>query len=151
MPLRILVTGSAGFIGFHLARRLLSDGHAVVGVDGMTPYYDVRLKEARHAQLAANPAFVEARLMLEDAAALNAIADRHQPEAVVHLAAQAGVRYSLENPRAYVDSNLVGTFNVMEVARRSWGWATCCSPPPVRSMAPMRSCLSSRPSGPTIP
>lgn len=116
--MRILVTGSAGFIGFHLARRLLRDGHAVVGVDGMTPYYDVRLKEARHAQLAASPAFVEARLMLEDAAGLDTLAERHQPQAVVHLAAQAGVRYSLENPRAYVDSNLVGTFNVMEVARR---------------------------------
>ena len=116
--MRILVTGSAGFIGFHLARRLLAEGHAVIGLDGMTPYYDVRLKEARHAMLAESPAFVEARLMLEDAAGLNALVERHPPEVIVHLAAQAGVRYSLENPRAYVDANLVGTFNVMEVARR---------------------------------
>jgi UDP-glucuronate 4-epimerase len=115
--MRILVTGAAGFIGFHLCRRLLADGHQVAGVDGMTPYYDPALKEARLAQLAPQPGFTFERLMLEDMAALTAAFERARPEIVVHLAAQAGVRYSLENPRAYVDANLVGTFNVLELAR----------------------------------
>jgi UDP-glucuronate 4-epimerase len=116
--MRILVTGSAGFIGFHLARRLLAEGHDVTGVDGMTPYYDVALKAARNAMLLREPAFQDHRLMLEDADALARVAEAARPEVIVHLAAQAGVRYSLENPRAYVDANLVGTFNVMEAARR---------------------------------
>jgi len=115
--LRILVTGSAGFIGFHLARRLLADGHAVLGIDGLTPYYDVELKLRRHAILQSHHDFTCVTLMLEDAAALNAAVEPFKPDIIVHLAAQAGVRYSLENPRAYVDSNLVGTFNVMEIAR----------------------------------
>jgi UDP-glucuronate 4-epimerase len=117
LSMRIAVTGSAGFIGFHLARRLIADGHEVVGIDGLTTYYDVRLKRARHEILKRHNAFCEEILMLEDMARLEEVAGRHNPEAIVHLAAQAGVRYSLENPRAYVDSNLVGTFNVMEVAR----------------------------------
>ena len=116
--MRLLITGTAGFIGFHLARRLLADGHTVVGVDGMTPYYDVRLKEARHAILAGFPRFAAHKIMLEDAEALAAAARAAAPEAIVHLAAQAGVRYSLENPRAYIDANLIGTFNVLEVARQ---------------------------------
>jgi UDP-glucuronate 4-epimerase len=115
--MRVMVTGSAGFIGFHLAARLLAAGHEVVGVDGLTPYYDVSLKEARHALLKAHDGFREEILMLEDNDALTAVARARPPEMIVHLAAQAGVRYSLENPRAYVDSNLEGTFNVMEVAR----------------------------------
>src|SRR5579862_7426433 len=115
--MRILVTGAAGFIGFHLSRRLLADGHQVVGVDGMTPYYDVRLKAARREILRAEPGFADHELMLEDAPALASVVAEAGPEAIVHLAAQAGVRYSLENPRAYVDSNLVGSFNVMEIAR----------------------------------
>ncbi len=115
--MRILVTGTAGFVGFHLARRLIADGHEVVGVDGMTTYYDVKLKEARHAILKRHNGFSEQILMLEDMAALTRVAEAFQPEVIVHLAAQAGVRYSLENPRAYVESNLVGTFNVMEAAR----------------------------------
>lgn len=117
--MRILVTGSAGFIGFHLARRLVAEGHEVTGVDGMTPYYDVRLKQARHAILKRHNGFSERIAMLEDMESLARAADRCEPEMIVHLAAQAGVRYSLENPRAYVDSNLVGAFNVMELARGS--------------------------------
>jgi UDP-glucuronate 4-epimerase len=115
--MRILVTGAAGFIGFHLCRRLLADGHTVTGLDGMTAYYDPALKDARLAQLAPHNGFAFERLMLEDMEALTAAFERARPEAVVHLAAQAGVRYSLENPRAYVDANLVGTFNVLELAR----------------------------------
>lgn len=115
--MRFLITGTAGFIGFHLARRLLADGHEVVGVDGMTPYYDLRLKEGRHGVLAESPAFRAEALMLEDAGRLMEVARAAAPDAIFHLAAQAGVRYSLENPRAYVDSNLVGTFNILEVAR----------------------------------
>jgi UDP-glucuronate 4-epimerase len=115
--LRILVTGTAGFIGFHLARRLLAEGHEVAGVDGLTPYYDVDLKRRRHAILEREPRFAPHILRLEDESALTAAAARFQPEVIVHLAAQAGVRHSLEAPRSYVDANLIGTFNVMEIAR----------------------------------
>ena len=115
--MRILVTGSAGFIGFHLARRLLAQDHEIIGLDGMTPYYDVGLKRDRHEILKTAPGFIEAVQMLEDTEALNALCERHRPEMIIHLAAQAGVRYSLEAPRSYVDANLVGTFNVMEAAR----------------------------------
>lgn len=116
--MRVLLTGSAGFIGFHLARRLIAEGHEVFGVDGMTTYYDVALKEARHALLKRHNGFSEHVVMLEDRPALEAIAEVVQPEAIIHLAAQAGVRYSLEHPEAYVESNLVGTFHVMELARK---------------------------------
>jgi UDP-glucuronate 4-epimerase len=115
--MRVLVTGTAGFIGFHLARRLIADGHVVVGFDGMTPYYDVALKQARHAILKRSNAFTEAIGMLEDMSALRRAADIARPDLVIHLAAQAGVRYSLENPRSYVESNLVGSFNVLELCR----------------------------------
>ncbi len=116
---RFLVTGTAGFIGFHLARRLLDEGHQVVGFDGMTPYYDVGLKEARHGVLRERNGFAAIEAMLEDVDALNAALALAEPDVIVHLAAQAGVRYSLENPRAYVDSNLVGSFNVLEIARQA--------------------------------
>ncbi|WP_375257977.1 NAD-dependent epimerase/dehydratase family protein [Citreimonas sp.] len=115
---RIFITGSAGFIGFHLARLLLDEGHAVAGFDGMTDYYDVRLKARRHAMLSQTPGFSATEAMLEDREALDAAIDGFEPDVIVHLAAQAGVRYSLENPRAYVDANVMGTFNVMEAARR---------------------------------
>ena len=117
IALRILITGTAGFIGFHLARRLLADGHDIFGYDGMTPYYDIRLKKARHDILKRSNRFLGVEGMLEDMEKLHDTAKAADPELIIHLAAQAGVRYSLENPRAYVESNLVGTFNVLEVAR----------------------------------
>src|SRR5579859_2086058 len=116
--MRLFVTGTAGFIGFHLARRFLADGHEVTGVDGMTDYYDVGLKRARRDILRAHEAYTDHEMMLEDTDRLWAVAEAARPDAIVHLAAQAGVRYSLDNPRAYVDSNLVGTFNLLEAARR---------------------------------
>lgn len=116
--MRFLVTGTAGFIGFHLAQRLLRDGHQVVGVDNFSPYYDPQLKEDRNALLETYPAFSVERLSLEEAQALNAVWKHHQPDVVVHLAAQAGVRYSIAHPEAYISTNLVGTFNVLEAARR---------------------------------
>src|ERR1700712_3621871 len=105
--MRYLITGTAGFIGFNLARRLLDEGNFVVGFDGMTPYYDVALKEKRHAILARSNGFKPVIGMLEDKAALDRAAELAEPDVIVHLAAQAGVRYSLENPKSYVDSNFV--------------------------------------------
>lgn len=118
MAEKILVTGTAGFIGFHLAQLLLDDGFCVHGYDGMTDYYDVSLKQKRHAKLSESLRFTATEGMLEDQALFDRIADDFQPDVIVHLAAQAGVRYSLENPRAYIESNVIGTFNVMEAARR---------------------------------
>lgn len=115
--MRWLVTGVAGFIGFHLARRLLADRHEVVGIDGFTPYYDVALKEARHALLEQSSRYRGYRLMLEDRAGLEALWAAEPIDRVVHLAAQAGVRHSLEQPRSYVDTNIVGTFNLIELMR----------------------------------
>lgn len=116
--MRFLVTGAAGFIGFHLARRLISDGHAVIGIDGMTPYYDLALKRDRLAILENSASFSSHEFMLEDGPAVDRLMERERPDVIVHLAAQAGVRYSLENPRAYIDSNIVGTFNLLEAARK---------------------------------
>jgi UDP-glucuronate 4-epimerase len=115
---RVFVTGTAGFIGFHLATLLLREGYVVAGYDGMTDYYDVRIKERRHAMLAQNEHFSTTIGMLEDMDKLEGAIDGFAPDVIVHLAAQAGVRYSLENPRAYIDANIVGTFNVMELARK---------------------------------
>ena len=112
------ITGTAGFIGFHLAKLLLDQGHTVHGYDGMTDYYDVRLKQARHALLRQYPQFTATEALLEDDATLQAAVAAARPSAIVHLAAQAGVRYSIEHPRAYIDANIIGSFNVMEAARR---------------------------------
>ena len=115
--MRIFITGTAGFIGFHLAKKLLAQGHVVEGFDGMTAYYDINLKHARREILCACPGFHDTIAMLEDMPALTRAVEQFSPDIIIHLAAQAGVRYSLENPRAYVDANLVGTFNIMELAR----------------------------------
>jgi UDP-glucuronate 4-epimerase len=117
-PRKVLITGTAGFIGFHLAKLLLSEGFAVHGYDGMTDYYDVTLKQRRHSMLLQKAGFSATEGFLEDQAKFDKVADEFEPDVIVHLAAQAGVRYSLENPRAYLDSNVIGTFNVMEAARR---------------------------------
>jgi UDP-glucuronate 4-epimerase len=116
--MRILVTGSAGFIGFHMASRLLAEGHDVLGIDGFTPYYDRNLKLRRQEILLASPGFRGHQVMLEDFSALAKIYAGGF-DAVYHFAAQAGVRYSLENPRAYLDANLIGTFNLLELMRQA--------------------------------
>ena len=115
--MRYFVTGSAGFIGFHLCRRLLAEGHLVDGYDAMTPYYDPELKRCRLGVLSRTNGFRNTVGALEDVAQLERAYSESQPDIVVHLAAQAGVRYSLENPRAYIESNLVGTFNLLECTR----------------------------------
>ena len=115
--MRFLITGTAGFIGFHVARRLLSGGHAVVGVDGITPYYDQALKRRRHEILGEFPQFSANVMMLEDGPRLSECARSAAADVVIHLAAQAGVRYSAENPRAYLNSNIVGTFNLFEALK----------------------------------
>lgn len=114
---KILVTGAAGFIGFHLARKLCADGGAVLGYDNLNDYYDVALKEARLAELQKLENFEFIKADLEDAAAMAQAFDSFKPDIVIHLAAQAGVRYSLDNPRAYMDSNLVGFLNILEGCR----------------------------------
>ncbi|MFD1159989.1 SDR family NAD(P)-dependent oxidoreductase [Roseovarius aestuarii] len=115
---RVFITGTAGFIGFHLARLLLDEGFTVHGYDGMTDYYDVTLKQRRHQVLHQKPGFAATEALLEDEATMNRVVDDFAPDIIIHLAAQAGVRYSLEEPRDYVQANVVGTFNVMEAARR---------------------------------
>ena len=115
----LLLTGAAGFIGFHMARRLLAAGHAVVGVDDLNPYYSPALKEARLAALRALPGFSFVRLDLADADALAAVFAEHRFTHVVHLAAQAGVRYSRKNPQAYGRANLTGFLNILEACRHA--------------------------------
>lgn len=114
---KFLVTGAAGFIGFHVSRRLLDRGDQVVGLDNLNDYYDVRLKYDRLTQLDGQTQFRLVKADLADRAALQELFETERPEVVIHLAAQAGVRYSLENPHAYVDSNLVGFINILEGCR----------------------------------
>ena len=115
---RILITGTAGFIGYHLAELLLEHGNRVHGFDGLTDYYDVALKRRRHQRLLQKPGFTATEALLRDSHTLEAITSEFQPEIIIHLAAQAGVRYSLEEPQTYIESNVVGTFNVLEIARQ---------------------------------
>jgi UDP-glucuronate 4-epimerase len=115
----VLVTGAAGFIGFQLSRRLLNEGTRVTGVDNLNPYYDVRLKEDRLGKILTDDKFTFVKLDLADRKALESLFENHQFDVVVNLAAQAGVRYSLTNPHAYVDSNLVGFVNLLESCRHN--------------------------------
>ena len=115
--MRVLVTGAAGFIGSALSERLLARGDEVHGYDNVNAYYDPRLKEARLARLLPRPGFTFDRASLEDREALEKAFSDFAPDRVVHLAAQAGVRYSLENPRAYIDANIVGFLNILEACR----------------------------------
>jgi UDP-glucuronate 4-epimerase len=116
--MKILVTGAAGFIGYHVSRRLLERGHEVIGLDNLNDYYDPGLKKARLAELVSS-AFTDVRADIADRERIARIFSEHKPQRVVHLAAQAGVRYSLINPQAYVDSNLVGFANVLEGCRHN--------------------------------
>ena len=115
--MNILVTGSAGFIGMHLCKRLLADGHVVHGVDNFNDYYAVRLKRARQAQLASHAHFSSDEIDISDLDALNAVFRRFQPEMVCNLAAQPGVRYSIDHPHVYAQSNLCGFLNILEACR----------------------------------
>jgi UDP-glucuronate 4-epimerase len=112
--MRVLVTGAAGFIGFHLSRYFLERGHEVVGLDSLNDYYSVELKQDRLRQIEGHPQFTFAKADLADGPAVRDLFERHRFSHVVNLAAQAGVRYSLENPRAYIDSNIVGFFNILD-------------------------------------
>ena len=114
----VLITGSAGFIGFHLAQTFLSKKWKVVGFDAMTNYYDVNLKKDRHKILEKNPNFFAYKGFLQDPIQLHETYQLHKPKTIIHLAGQAGVRYSIDNPMSYVESNLIGTFHILELARK---------------------------------
>ena len=115
--MKVLVTGTAGFIGSSLAKRLLARGDEVIGVDNLNDYYDVQIKRDRLAQLLPQTGFTDVRANIEDKAAIDKIFKEHKPDRVVNLAAQAGVRYSLINPQAYIDSNITGFLNILEACR----------------------------------
>lgn len=117
--MKVLVTGAAGFIGSFTSQRLLDRGDEVIGVDNLNDYYDVTLKQARLRPLLAERGYTDCRVSLEDGAAINEIFRTHKPQRVVNLAAQAGVRYSLQNPQAYVSSNIVGFVNILEACRHN--------------------------------
>src|SRR5262245_54836379 len=115
----ILVTGAAGFIGYHVCEQLLARGDSVIGLDNLNDYYDVRLKHDRLAQLESHARFTFHKLDIADGDAIDRLFAAARPQKVIHLAAQAGVRYSLENPRAYGESNLVGFLNILEGCRQT--------------------------------
>ena len=117
--MKVLVTGAAGFIGMHCVERLLARGDSVVGIDNLNDYYDVTLKESRLSRIADHPAFHFHRVAIEDKDAMAGIFADEKPDRVIHLAAQAGVRYSLENPHAYIDANLQGFINILEGCRHN--------------------------------
>lgn len=117
---KVLVTGAAGFIGFHLSRRLLSEGCCVVGLDNLNAYYDVRLKESRLEILKKQPEFHFVLGSIADKAVVSEVFSSYQPDIVVNLAAQAGVRYSIDNPDAYIESNIIGFYNILEACRHSY-------------------------------
>ena len=117
--MKVLVTGAAGFIGMHCIERLLARGDHVVGIDNLNDYYDVTLKESRLARIADHAAFRFHRVSIEDKEAMAGIFAEEKPDRVIHLAAQAGVRYSLENPHAYIDANLQGFMNILEGCRHN--------------------------------
>jgi hypothetical protein len=119
--MKVLVTGAAGFIGFHTAKRLLDRGETVVGLDNFNDYYDVSLKESRGGLLGPYETFRMERISLEDRSGMEALFAREKFDRVVHLAAQAGVRYSIENPHSYIDSNIVGTLHILEGCRHHGG------------------------------
>ena len=117
--MKVFVTGTAGFIGNNLSQRLLERGDEVIGIDNVNDYYDPAVKEARLALIKDHPAFTEVRIDIADRAAMEETFSKHKPHRVVNLAAQAGVRYSLENPHAYIDSNIVGFTNILEGCRHN--------------------------------
>jgi UDP-glucuronate 4-epimerase len=117
--MKVLVTGSAGFIGSALSLRLLERGDEVIGIDNLNDYYDIELKKARLARTLAHAGYTDVRIDLEDREGIAALFGKHQPERVVNLAAQAGVRYSIENPLAYIDTNLLGFANILEGCRHN--------------------------------
>jgi UDP-glucuronate 4-epimerase len=114
-----LVTGAAGFIGFHVSQKLLQDGFEVLGIDNLNDYYDPRLKQARLAQLEGKPGFRFQKIDIADRPGMERLFAENKPEKVINLAAQAGVRYSLKNPHAYIDSNIVGFTNILEGCRHT--------------------------------
>ena len=116
--MKIFVTGSSGFIGFHLSKKLLEKGHTVHGFDSMNKYYDIKLKKARLKILKEYKKFFFTKNKLENKKILSQSILKFKPTVIIHLAAQAGVRYSIENPKAYMDSNIIGTYNVIELAKK---------------------------------
>jgi len=117
--MKVLVTGAAGFIGSALSLRLLERGDEVIGIDNLNDYYDISLKEARLERTLSNPAFTDLRIDIADREAMKEVFEQYKPDRVVNLAAQAGVRYSLENPLAYIDTNLMGFANILEGCRHN--------------------------------